>query len=199
MNPYELLYMSRTGDTYAVRALFHLYKPILIHEVRNAVAACPCLNIYWDDLMQEGMLALCKAADTYREDRGSSFATFLTIVIRNTMITYTRTVKRKQLGQVNHMYSLDSMISENNPAIETLEQKNRLTDPEYVLRMNQAREALLEQISKLNPREQQVLLSWLNGSSYSSSAREMGITTKQFDGRKQRVRKKIRKSILETA
>ena len=199
MNPYELLYMSRTGDTYAVRALFNLYKPILIHEVRNAVETCPCLNIYWDDLMQEGMLALYKAADTYREDRGSSFATFLTIVIRNTMITYTRAVKRKQLGYVNHMYSLDSMISENNPAIETLEQKNRLTDPEYVLRMNQARERLMEQISKLNPKEQQVLLSWMNGSSYSDSAQEMGITTKQFDGRKQRVRKKIKKSILEKA
>lgn len=178
MNPYELLYMSRTGDTYAVRALFNLYKPILIHEVKNAIDACPCLNIYWDDLMQEGMLALYKAADTYREDRGSSFATFLTIVIKNTMITYTRTVKRKQLGRVNHMYSLDSMISENNPAIETLEQKNRLSDPEYVLRMNQARDRLMEQISKLNPREQQVLLSWMNGNSYSSSAQEMGITPK---------------------
>ncbi|MDO4191702.1 MAG: sigma-70 family RNA polymerase sigma factor [Erysipelotrichaceae bacterium] len=199
MNPYELLYMSRTGDTYAIRALFNLYKPILIHEVKNAIDACPCLNIYWDDLMQEGMLALYKAADTYREDRGSSFATFLTIVIKNTMITYTRTVKRKQLGRVNHMYSLDSMISENNPAIETLEQKNRLSDPEYVLRMNQARDRLMEQISKLNPREQQVLLSWMNGNSYSSSAQEMGITAKQFDGRKQRVRKKIKKSILEKA
>ena len=199
MNPYELLYMSRTGDTYAVRALFNLYKPILIHEVRNAIESCPCLNIYWDDLMQECMLALCKAAESYREDRGSSFATFLTIVIRNTMITYTRAVKRKQLGRVNHMYSLDSMISENNPAIETLEQKNRLTDPEYVLRMNQARDRLMEQISKLSPKEQQVLQSWMNGSSYSDSAQEMGITTKQFDGRKQRVRKKIKKSILEKA
>ena len=97
------------------------------------------------------------------------------------------------------MYSLDSMISENNPAIETLEQKNRLSDPEYVLRMNQARDRLMEQISKLNPREQQVLLSWMNGNSYSSSAQEMGITPKQFDGRKQRVRKKIKKSILEKA
>ncbi len=199
MNPYELLYMSRTGDTYAIRALFNLYKPILIHEVRNAIEACPCLNIYWDDLMQECMLALCKAVESYREDRGSSFATFLTIVIRNTMITYTRSVKRKQMGRVNHMYSLDSMISENNPAIETLEQKNRLTDPEYVLRMNQARDRLMEQISKLNPKEQQVLQSWMNGSSYSDSAQEMGITTKQFDGRKQRVRKKIKKSILEKA
>ncbi|MBR3344667.1 MAG: sigma-70 family RNA polymerase sigma factor [Solobacterium sp.] len=199
MNPYELLYMSRTGDTYAVRALFNLYKPILIHEVKNAIEVCPCLNIYWDDLMQEGMLALYKAAEAYREDRGSSFATFLTIVIKNTMITYTRTVKRKQQGRVNHMYSLDSMISENNPAIELLEQKNRLTDPEYVLRMNQAMDQLMEQISKLNPREQQVLLNWMNGNSYTQSAREMGITTKQFDGRKQRVRKKIRRSILEKA
>lgn len=199
MNPYELLYMSRTGDAYAARALFHLYKRILVHEARNAVEVCPCLNGYWDDLMQEGILALYKAIDTYREDRQSSFSTFLTIVIKNAMITYVRNVKRKRQGNVQHLFSLDSMISENNPVLEMLEQKNRLTDPEYVFRMHQARESMMEQVSMLNPDEQQVLLSWMEGNSYQECAEQMGITTKQYDGRKQRLRKKIRRSIFETA
>jgi len=69
--------------------------------VRNIILGTIRLNesvsgMGYDDVYQTGCEALCHAARHYRADRGASFETFATTVIRNRLLSHCRQVNRIQ-------------------------------------------------------------------------------------------------------
>lgn len=50
----------------------------------------------YEDLYQTGCEALCHAAMHYRDDRGASFETFATVVIKNRLLSHCRSTNRIQ-------------------------------------------------------------------------------------------------------
>ena len=61
---------------------------------------------YKEDLISEGMVGLCKAANNYDPDRGVRFSTFSSMCIRNEMLMFLRKLNR----QVNAEVSLQDTI-----------------------------------------------------------------------------------------
>lgn len=50
----------------------------------------------YDDLFQTGCEALCHAALSYQEEKGASFRTFASLVIRNRLLSHCRMINRLQ-------------------------------------------------------------------------------------------------------
>lgn len=63
-----------------------------------------------DDLIQEGMMGLWKACQTFNPSIGSKFSTYAVRVIKNAMGMYVRKEARSR-----EVYSLDRLIDEDEP------------------------------------------------------------------------------------
>lgn len=73
----------------------HLY--LISAILRTAIRPNESIpDLSYDDLYQTGCLALCHAASRYDKDRGASFATFATKVVKNALISCCRQAAYRQ-------------------------------------------------------------------------------------------------------
>lgn len=79
----------------------------------------------YDDLFQEGALALCHAAVTF-EDGGTQFKSYAVTVIRNHLLDYCRRIAAQFRNM--HLLSLDAPPSEGSPPIVYDDTEDRLSD-----------------------------------------------------------------------
>lgn len=97
-NVYELLYMIRMQDEFALRALldhFSLIKMIILNKV---IKNYPYLKFEKEDLLQEMALVIVQAAEAYREDQQCGFDTYVTRCIKNRFLVMVKSAladKRK--------------------------------------------------------------------------------------------------------
>lgn len=96
-----------------------IYKYIIVNDT--------ILGLDFDDLFQEGCIWLCKAAATFREDKGAKFETYAEKVVVNGLRTYYRLTYNKQkrilslsdckdyeLSEQTFSYPLDDKLIEHD-------------------------------------------------------------------------------------
>lgn len=136
-----------------------------------------------EDLIQEGMIGLFQAAQSYDASKHASFSTFANLCVERRLISAVRSANREKHLALNTSLSLDD---EANPL--PLE-AGPATDPEYLaMRQN----LLDEYSSKLSPFETEVLKALLEDKNYRQIAQELGKTPKSVDNAIQRIRNKLK-------
>ena len=194
-NPYELMYMSHMGDEHAQQALFLQYQWLIDTLVNNSTNI-PFLKEMKEDIIQEARIALYNAANSYRCDLMASFKTYATVVIQRRIWNLVRTYKIGAAETYFETISLDSLLAENLPVYEVIEQKDSLNNPEYYFQYHVAQENLNHFFQTLNRKEKETVDDWLSGKRYEEIARQRQITVKAYDGRLRRVRKKMHTMVL---
>jgi len=107
-NDYEIIYMIKENDDVARNAMFDKYMPIVKNIASNFNLSYPNIGADYDDFLQEGMIALNKAINTYDENGGSLFYTYATLCINRHLITYCRNLNCKKHYSLNNSVSDDS-------------------------------------------------------------------------------------------
>ncbi len=150
------------------------------HLVKKRIYRISGLDSYKDDLFQEGMIGLMKAAVSFDEDKGVPFAVYATICIdskiNGAIATYNK-VGNKILTDadiLNENIKADSSDIQSN-----LESKMRL-------------EAVFEKMESLSRNEKESIILFLEGHSYQEIAQKLGITVKSVENSIYRVRRKLR-------
>lgn len=142
---------------------------------------------YRDDLLGEAMIALVKASKRYDPEKGSSFATYASFLIRGSILNF---ISRK----LNHIVTTECDI-DCMPEIESL--YTDLKDEE-ILEEERKEENKID-IKKYEPKtEQQKKVYYrviVNGESPSIVARELGIGRENLNRSKKNILNKIRKEI----
>ncbi|WP_294475748.1 sigma-70 family RNA polymerase sigma factor [uncultured Ruminococcus sp.] len=132
------------------------------------------------DLVQEGMMALLKAVNSYRPDRGAGFATYAGVCIRHSMLSYI--MRDSRYSGVLPEEELDKLT---DPSVEA--------DPERAVIVREENDELFCRIEDvLSDREWQVLQKFLAGLSHRQIAEALCTTEKSVNNTMQRVRKKLR-------
>lgn len=85
VNEEELIASAKRGDNNAFETLAAAYKRVLEYHIKRFD---PTLSNY-DDLFQEGLIGLLKAVRSY-DGKSSSFATFASLCIRNSIVSGVR-------------------------------------------------------------------------------------------------------------
>lgn len=80
-----LIASAKKGDNYAFEAIANSYKRLLEFHIKNLD---PHPSLY-DDLFQEGLIGLLKAVRSY-DGKSSSFATFASLCVKNSIISGVR-------------------------------------------------------------------------------------------------------------
>ena len=151
-----------------------------------------------DDLIQEGMIGLVKAYNTYDASKGASFSTFAELCIKRQLINAVKASARKKNAPLNLSVSFDTPVGteEDSPTIGEVLAAGYDSDPEDQVIFKELMELLVDpEKSFFSVLEQSVLELLLQGKNYIEIADILGKTPKQIDNAIQRIRKKI-KSLL---
>jgi RNA polymerase sporulation-specific sigma factor len=193
----ELAARFRGGDVDALNTLLERYRRFARAKARGYFL----VGADSDDIEQEGMIGLYKAARDFRPDRQASFRAFAELCITRQVITAIKTATRQKHQPLNQYVSISSVRGSDDPgerSVEALLDDHYLPDPadEVVSneRMAAMRTSMAEMLSGL---EVDVLRLYVEGKSYQQIGDQLGRHVKSIDNALQRIKRKLDVHITE--
>lgn len=191
----SLAALAKAGDQSACDYLMDKFKPL----VRSVTRPYFLVGGDREDLIQEGMIGLYKAIQTYAQDKQVPFAGFAEICVRRQVVSAVRTATRRKHTPLNNYVSIHKFTDEEDEPQETedaLEYSlltEQLIDPEEIIIDRENSELLRDVVDhSLSPMERKVLELYMGGASYGEIARKLGKEEKSIDNALQRIRRKLR-------
>jgi RNA polymerase sporulation-specific sigma factor len=179
------------GDLDALNVLLERYRRFARAKARSYFL----VGADSDDIEQEGMIGLYKAARDFRADRLSSFRAFAELCITRQVITAIKAATRQKHQPLNQYVSISGVRGGDDPgerSVEDLLDDHRIADPadEVVSRERMAsmRRSMAEMLSGL---EVDVLRLYVQGKSYQEIGDRLGRHVKSIDNALQRIKRKL--------
>lgn len=192
----ELLERAQQGDSDAISMLLEKYKSM----VRALARPLFLMDGEQDDLVQEGMIGLFKAIQTYDRNKGAAFESFANTCIRGQLYTAVKKSNRKKNMPLNSYISLYAVEKgeENTDKDGAFVIDKTIPDwqnnPERIVvgreQQRDVQERLYHHLSKM---EVQVLDLFLRGLTYQEIATKLEKSPKSIDNALQRIKGKIKK------
>ncbi|MBR0138684.1 MAG: sigma-70 family RNA polymerase sigma factor [Firmicutes bacterium] len=172
---------------------------LLLHCYKDAVRAKAQLYFMMggdrDDIIQEGMTGLFRAATSYDPSKGASFKTYADVCINRHIINAIKVAGRRKYSPLNTAYSLDRPVSDDSPG-QTLGETLAAgmdSNPEASAILSEMTELIMAPDSRLfSSLERQVLQGLYEGLNYRQISVWLAKSPKQVDNAMQRIRKKLR-------
>lgn len=186
----ELVFRAQCGNRRAEETLVARYRGYVVSRAHEFFLQ----GAEMDDVIQEGMIGLCKAVRDFRAPRAICFRAFAVLCIRRHLITAVKSARRHKHAPLNSYYSLYQRLQEDldgdilldclpdNQAVDPLSHLLSQTDFNYLFDPAQI---------PLSPLEAGVLEGFLQGKTYRQMARELYSHGKAIDNALQRARRKI--------
>ena len=195
----ELVERFQSGDSAALDALMERYRRF----ARSKARAYFLVGADADDVEQEGLIGLFKAARDYRPDREASFRAFAELCVTRQVITAIKTATRQKHQPLNQYVS----ISASRPGEDGSERSgddvlegHHCPDPaDQVVareRMERLRSSMTEMLSGL---EVEVLSLYVEGRSYQEIGAQLQRHVKSIDNALQRIKRKLDQHLVNEA
>ena len=113
LNDYELVYQVKENNEIAYGTIFDKYKPLVKKIASDYYSQLKIIGIDYDDLCQEGFVAISKAIKEYDGDR-ALFYTYVYICIKREIEKYIKTYKRLKHKCLNEAISLNTPFFEDD-------------------------------------------------------------------------------------
>ena len=188
----QLVMRARNGDDRARDQLIQRYTGF----VRMKASSYFIAGGEPEDLVQEGLIGLCKAMRDFRADKETSFRSFAELCVTRQIITAIKTATRFKHSPLNTYVSFSHTPAGQDPDGEcTLGDAlpgSHVNDPVVCVISTEELQSLVFCLGTgLSPLEADALRLYLEGSSYEEMAEELGCDTKTIDNALQRVKRKI--------
>ncbi len=187
----DLVLAAQAGDEGASDALVARYRSFVRGKARSYFLA----GADRDDVMQEGMIGLCKAIRDYKADRQSTFRSFAELCVTRQLITAIKAASRQKHGPLNSYVSLQRSTStedEGDRVLSDILAAREVCDPaEIVINAWEARTIKEGFTDALSSFESDVLVLYSQGRSYCEIAERLGRHPKAVDNALQRVKRKV--------
>ena len=192
----ELIQIIKAGDKEALDFLMTKYKEI----VNMKVSKYFLIGAEKEDIIQEGLIGLFKAVQSYNPEKQNSFKTFANMCIERQLITAIKSSNRQKHIPLNSYLSLNTAAYEEDEdttlfdtfnAHQTEDPLETITKKEYY---KDVEETINESLSDF---KKQVLNRYMQGESYIQIAEKLDTPVKSIDNAIQRIRKKAIKKIGE--
>jgi RNA polymerase sporulation-specific sigma factor len=149
-----------------------------------------------DDLVQEGMIGLFKAARDFRADKETSFRSFAELCVTRQIITAIKTATRFKHSPLNTYVSFShtpaGQESDGDCTLGDALPGPGVLDPSVCVISTEELQSLVFCLGTgLSSLESEALRLYLEGNSYDEMAEELGCDTKTIDNALQRVKRKI--------
>ena len=177
--------------------VYEKYKP-LINKIATNLYKKYCKNtgLELSDLIQEGMLGLNSAMNTYQENKDTLFYTYAKTCIERKIISTVISANRQKHKILNESLPFELNLSDSDLNIDFFLKDNNYNPENIVVDMENSEELMNKIEDSLTPFEQQVLQLKLDGFDYKEISQIINTDPKKIDNAIQRIKTKIKK-ILE--
>lgn len=173
----QLIEMHKNGDHTVFEVIYARYK----NMIRSLARGLFLVGGDNEDLMQEGVLGLLNAINTF--NGATSFSTYAYTCIKNSMLTAVNSAQSKRNTPLNTSVPI---------ATQTDEFLNLYLDPEDEIIGKESERELMQKITQgLSLFESTVLKLFLEGLSYVEIGEKLNKTAKSIDNALQRIKRKI--------
>lgn len=191
-NDYELLDQIYSCNEDANEIMLYKYRPLIVSIATKYIPLCQG-GVDLNDLIQEGMLALNEAVNTFREDKETNFGTYARLCIKRKIISLVKSTKTQKNMFLNDSVSIED---DDNNLFDRFLMDNSL-DPGSVIIENVYEQELIEKLNEqLTDLEKQVFELKLDGFEYKEIADILEKDSKSIDNAIQRIKSKL-KNIIE--
>lgn len=193
-NDYELLsYVSEKNEE-ASEVLFEKYRPLILATANRLFCYCKNTGLELNDLVQEGMLGLNLAMNSYDDNKDASFYTYAKTCIERKIISQVVASRRLKHKVLNESLSLENTDENNYDYVFDKSLSDNSYNPEAILFNSETEKSLVGQVSGLLTNlETQVFELKINGFDYKEIAEILDKDIKSIDNALQRIRVKLKK------
>lgn len=188
-NDYELLDHIHSCNEDANEIMIYKYRPLTVNLAKKLIKYCNG-GIDLNDLIQEGLVGLNEAVNSFREDKETNFGTYAKLCIERRMyslVKSTRTYKNKIL---NESISLED---EEETNIDRFLIDNSNNPSDMVEENDYQENILIELNNQLTDLEKQVFELKKNDFNYKEIAEILDKDPKVIDNTIQRIKTKLKK------
>jgi RNA polymerase sporulation-specific sigma factor len=187
----QLVARSQAGDTVALDHLLQRYRRFARSKARSYFL----VGADADDIEQEGLIGLYKAARDFRADRETSFRGFADLCVTRQVISAIKAATRHKHGPLNQYVSISGGRASEDPGEHSLEDildDPRIMDPaDEVVSREQVTAICRSMNESLSGLEVDVLRLYVEGKSYQEIGERLGRHTKSIDNALQRIKRKL--------
>jgi RNA polymerase sporulation-specific sigma factor len=188
----QLVVRARSGDDLARDSLIRRYSGF----VRMKASSYFLAGGESEDLIQEGLIGLCKAIRDYRHDKETSFRSFAELCVTRQIITAIKTATRYKHQALNNYVSFSNTPAGQDPDSDcTLGDAlpgSLVDEPSVQVISSEELQSLVFSLGTgLSQLEAEALRLYLEGASYEEMAELLDVDTKAIDNALQRVKRKI--------
>src|SRR6187455_3037279 len=187
----QLVIKARNGDDRARDQLIQRYTGF----VRMKASSYFIAGGEGEDLIQEGLIGLCKAVRDFRADKETSFRSFAELCVTRQIITAIKTATRFKHAPLNTYVSFSHTPAGQEDGDCTLGDAlpgPAVDDPAVCVISTEELQSLVFCLGTgLSPLESDALRLYLEGNSYEEMAEGLGCDTKTIDNALQRVKRKV--------
>ena len=179
MEENKLVEMAKT-DEVAFETLLQNYK-VLVSKIARSYYI---VGGEMDDLVQEGMIGLYKAINSYDAQKQASFKTFATLCIKRQIQTAIKKAMSNKSKMFHSLIDNETISFLNIGSNKENPEKNYISQENYNIITDEIKNTL----SKL---EKKVLLQYLEGYTYDQIAENLNMNKKSVDNALNRIRNKL--------
>lgn len=195
-NDYEIIYCIRENNEDAKELMYEKYRPFIEITAKKLMNYSKNTGLEASDFIQEGMLALSNAVDSFDEEKDITFYTYARACIEKKMISLmirNNSIKHKILNN-SIPFEINDEDGEHLMFGDILEDKG--SNPEELIINNEEEEILIDKIrDSLTDLESQVFDLKIGGFSYKEIADILEKTPKSVDNSIQRIKIKAKEQI----
>lgn len=182
-----MLGAARSGNKDALNEIIQHYEP----EVRMIASKYFLPRADYDDLIQEGRIAIYRAIISYDEDSGIPFLHFLRMVIKRKLIDSLRKYTRQKHTNLNEAYSLNNVISESEET-SFIELLPNAEDPASMVVANDEVQSMIQDLNKNMSNLERLVFEhyFIYGFKQREVSEHLGLHPKSLDNAIQRIRHK---------
>lgn len=191
-NDYELVSFIREQSEEASEILFDKYKPLIEVYARKMYKSCDKNGLEFYDLVQEGMVGLNQAINTFNEAHNATFYTYAKTLIERRIISAVVGSDRLKHKLLNESISYDK----DETDLQTRMFADNTANPEALILDRFEADDLINSIRKvLTPFEALVFDLKINGFTYIEISEKLCKEKKQIDNAIQRIKNKIKDNL----
>lgn len=187
----ELVSLYQAGDITALEVLLQRYRRFARAKTRTYFL----VGADADDVEQEGLIGLYKAARDFRADRQSSFRAFAELCVTRQVISAIKAATRQKHQPLNRYVSISGVRGSDDPsegAVEEMLDDHRASDPaDEVVSQEQIEAIRRSMVENLSTLEVEVLRLYVEGKSYNEIGSHLGRHVKSIDNALQRIKRKL--------
>lgn len=192
INDYEMLYMIGERDEIAYGTMYTKYYPLIASMARKYYENYKGYGIDYDDLYQEGIVALNNAIREFNDKNNCLFYTYAIICIKREMERLLKKSVRLKHMILNNALSLDQTIGDNDLYVEDVMEDSKENIDKNLLDVFFSKK-ILDLKYELSDRQSLVYELKLNNFSNREIAALLDINYKAVDNSLKLIKNKLKK------